>query len=111
MECVCSLCSSRVQEEMIINSICIRLDFIRTSLKTLTGKGEIKFNLTLFHSLLFLLEVYISSFAGNDLTDRSLLIQARLTLLPVTHTEVLNVQDRAVTVHLPASLGLLLLGS
>lgn len=105
MEWMCLLCNSREEEELIINIIFIRLDFIRTSLKTLTGRREIKFNLNLFHGLLFPLEMYIWSFGGSDLTDRRLLIWVSLTLVLVTYTEILNVQDRAVTVHLPVSPG------
>lgn len=91
MGCMCLLCNSRVEEELIINIIFIRVDFIRASLKTLTGRRDIKFYLILFHGLLFPLEMYISSFAGNDLTDRRLLIRVSLTPVPVTYTEVLNV--------------------
>lgn len=108
---MCLLCNSRVEEELIINIIFIRLDFVRTPLKTLTGRREIKFNLNLFHGLLFPLEMPISSFAGNDLTDRRLLIQVSLTPVPGTYTEVLNLQDRAVTVHLHVSRGRSLLES
>lgn len=88
---LCLLCNSRVEEELIVNIIFFRLGFIRTSLKTLTGRREIKLNLNLFHGLVFPLEMYISSFAGHDLTDRRLLIWVSLTPVPVLYTKVLNV--------------------
>ena len=108
---MCLLCNSRVKEERIINIISIRLDFKRTSLKCLTGRRGIKFNLNLFHGLLFPLEMSISSFAGSDLTDRRLLIRVSLTPVPVTYTKVLNVQDKAVPAHLLLSPGHSLLES
>lgn len=65
MLCMCLLCNSRAEEELIINMLFIRLDFIRTPLKTLPGRREIKFSLNLFCGLLFPLEMPVSSFAGQ----------------------------------------------
>lgn len=59
---------------------------------------EKNYNLIWIYSngLLFPLEMHMSSFAGSDVTDRRVLIRPSLMLVPVTCTEVQNVQDTAV---------------